>query len=124
MNEPKLLGATLLHTRYGHWRHPQSGRYFIRPVRDCFHNYPGLVEELMTIRQRAVLNQQTVEDQMRIQWLSQAAFGALDIYQHGTSTQPMNRGDILEEIDDWLTAQLDTKAVTLLASLLTGDNHP
>lgn len=118
MNEQKLLGATLLHTRYGHWRHPQSGRYFIRPVKDSFRNYPGLFEELLTIRQRAVLNQYTIEDQMRIQWLSQAAFGVLDIYQHGTSTQPMNREDILEEIDDWLAAQLDTFATALLASLL------
>ena len=118
MNEQKLLGATLLHTRYGDWRHPQSGRYFIRPVKDSFRNYPGLVAELLAIRQRTVLNQHTVEDQMRIQWLSQATFGTLDIYQSGISTQRMNRENILEEIDDWLAAQLDTFATTLLASLL------
>jgi hypothetical protein len=79
--------------------------------------------ELLAIRQRAIQNKHTVQDQMRIQWLSQAAFGTLDIYQHGLSTQPLNQGDILEEIDDWLTAQLDTFAVALLAYLLRDDNR-
>ena len=120
MNEPKFLGATLLHTRYGHWRHPQSGRYFIRPVRDHFRNYPGLVTELLAIRQRAYHELHTIEDQQRIQWLSQATFGALDIYQRGVSICAVSREEILEEIDDWLASQHDNLAAVLFAPVITG----
>jgi len=121
MNEPKLLGATLLHTRYGHWRHPKSGRLFIRPVRDYFRNYPGLPEELLDIRRRALNHEHTIHDQQRIQWLSQASFGALDIYQRNISVQAVSREDIIEEVEDWLGSQGDDLAAALFASTITGD---
>ena len=66
MSECKRLGATLLHTRYGHWQHPQSGRFFIQPVRDQFRNYLGLVAELLATRQRALHDLHTIRDQQRI----------------------------------------------------------
>jgi hypothetical protein len=121
MNEPKLLGATLLHTRYGHWQHPKSGRFFIRPVRDNFRNYPGLAEELLAIRQRALNDEHTIHDQQRIQWMSQAYFGTLDIYQEGVSICSVSREEIIEEIDDWLAEQRDDLAAALFASVITGD---
>lgn len=121
MNEPKLLGATLLHTRYGHWQHPKSGRFFIRPVRDNFRNYPGLAEELLAIRQRALNDEHTIHDQQRIQWMSQAYFGALDIYQEGVSICSVSREEIIEEIDDWFAEQSDNLAAALFASVITGD---
>lgn len=121
MNEPKLLGATLLHTRYGHWQQPQSGRYFIRPVRDYFYNYPGLVAELLAIRQRARHDLHTTRDQQRIQWLSQATFGALDIYQRGVSVYTVSRAEILEKIEGWLASQHEDLAEVLFAPLVLSD---
>ena len=121
MSELKLLGATLLHTRYGHWQHPQSGRFFIRPVTDHFRNYPALAEELLAIRQRALNDEHTIRDQQRIQWLSQAYFGALDIYQHSISIRAVSREEILEEIEDWFASQSDDLATALFAAVLTGD---
>lgn len=121
MNERKLLGATLLHTRYGHWQHPQSGRYFIQPVQDHFHNYPGLAVELLIIRQRAYRNLQTIKDQKRIQWLSQATLGTLDIYQQEVSTCAVSQNEILEEIDDWLANQQCIGDTGLLPPLSLGD---
>jgi hypothetical protein len=121
MNEPKLLGATLLHTRYGHWRHPKSGRFFIRPVRDNFRSYPGLAEDLLAIRQRALNDEHTIYDQQRIQWMSQAYFGALDIYQEGVSICSVSREEIIEEIDDWFAEQSDDLAAALFASVIMGD---
>lgn len=121
MSETKLLGATLLHTRYGHWQHPKSGRFFIRPVRDDFYNYPGLVEELLAIRQRALNHEHTIHDQQRIQWLSQAYFGALDIYQRSISTRAVSREDIIEDIDDWFASQEHDLATALFAAAITGD---
>ena len=123
MSETKLLGATLLHTRYGHWQHPKSGRFFIRPVRDNFFHYPGLIEELVAIRQRALNDEHTIHDQQRIQWLSQAYFGALDIYQRDISTRSVSREDIIEDVDDWFASQghdLDL-ATALFAAAITGD---
>lgn len=121
MSETKLLGATLLHTRYGHWQHPKSGRFFIRPVRDDFYNYPGLVEELLAIRQRALNHEHTIHDQQRIQWLAQASFGALDIYQRSISTRAVSRDDIIEDIDDWFASQEHDLATALFAAAITGD---
>ncbi len=121
MSECKRLGATLLHTRYGHWQHPNSGRFFIRPVRDSFRNYPGLVEELLDMRQRALNDTHTIHDQQRIQWLSQASFGTLDIYQRGISICGVSRDEILEEIDDWFATQCNDLAVALFAPLISGD---
>lgn len=115
MNEPKLLGATLLHTRYGHWQHPQSGRFFIRPVQDGLRNYPGLFAELLTIRQRVQKNLHTVYDQQRIQWLAQITFGTLDIYQQSVSICAVSRADMLQEIDEWLASQPDGLATALFA---------
>lgn len=115
MNEPKLLGATLLHTRYGHWRHPQSGRLFIHPVQDGLRNYPGLVAELLAIRQRVQKNLHTVLDQQRIQWLAQITFGTLDIYQQGVSLCAVSRADMLQEIDEWVANQPDGLALALFA---------
>jgi hypothetical protein len=120
MNDTKLIGATLLHTRYGHWRHPQSGRYFIRPVTDRLRNYPGLVEELLAIRRRALNDEHTIHDQQRIQWLSQAHFGALDIYQQGTSICAVSRDEILEDIDEWLAGESGDLALALFAPLFAG----
>lgn len=121
MNEPKLLGATLLHTRYGHWRHPQSGRYFIRPVRDHFRNYPGLTAELQVIWQRAYRGLHTIEDQQRMQWLSQATLGALDIYQREVSTCAVSGNEILEEISDWLANQQSNMETMLFPPLALGN---
>jgi hypothetical protein len=120
MNDTKLIGATLLHTRYGHWRHPQSGRYFIRPVTDRLRNYPGLVEELLAIRRRALNGEHTIHDQQRIQWLSQTHFGALDIYQQGTSICAVSRDEILEDIDEWLAGESGDLALALFAPLFAG----
>jgi hypothetical protein len=121
MNEPKLLGATLLHTRYGHWRHPKSGRLFIRPVRDNLRNYPGLEEALLAIRRRALNHEHTIHDQQRIQRLSQACFGALDIYQRNISTRAVSREEIIEDVDDWLGSQGDELTAALFASTIMGD---
>lgn len=121
MSEPKLLGATLLHTRYGHWRHPKSDRYFIRPVKDYFRNYPGLAAELLAIRQRACHNLHTVRDQRRIQWLSQASFGTLDIYQQAVSICGLSREEILEEIEEWLANLPYGLADALFASIRSED---
>lgn len=115
MIEPKLLGATLLHTRYGHWRHPQSGRLFIRPVQDSLRNYPGLFAELLAIRQRVLKNLHTVYDQQRVQWLAQITFGTLDIYQQGVSICAVSRADMLQEIDEWLASRPDGLATALFA---------
>lgn len=119
MNEPKLLGATLLHTRYGHWRHPKSGRLFIRPVRDNFRNYPGLEEALLAIRWRALNYEHTIHDQQRIQWLSQAYFGALDIYQRDISTRAVSREEIIEDVEDWFAGQNEELAAAFFASALS-----
>lgn len=121
MSEVKLLGATLLHTRHGHWQHPKSGRFFIRPVRDNFRNYPGLAEELLVIRQRALNYEHTIHDQQRIQWLAQACFGALDIYQQGISICAVSREEIIEDIDDWFASQSHDLATALFAAVITGD---
>ena len=120
MNKPALLGATLLHTRYGHWQHPRSGRYFIRPVRDNFRHYPGLAAELLAIRQRARQDAHTIHDQQRIQWLSQATFGALDIYQQTVSIHAVSREEILAAIEDWLAGQPVDLAAALFAPWLPG----
>lgn len=121
MSETKRLGATLLHTRYGHWQHPKSGRFFIRPVRDNFFNYPGLVEELLAIRQRALNDEYTIHDQQRIQWLAQASFGTLDIYQQGISIRAVSRAEMIEDIDDWFASQGHDLAMALFAAAITGD---
>lgn len=121
MSETRLLGATLLHTRYGHWQHPQSGRFFIRPVRDNFYHYPGLVEELVAIRQRALNDEYTIHDQQRIQWLSQAYFGALDIYQREISTRAVSREEILEDVHDWFASQGHALVTALFAAAIMGD---
>ena len=121
MSEIKLLGATLLHTRYGHWQHPKTGEFLIRPVRDEFRNYPGLAEELLAIRQRALNHEHTIYDQQRIQWMAQAYFGALDIYQRDISTRSVSREEIIEDIDDWFAAHSDDLAVALFATVITGD---
>jgi hypothetical protein len=121
MSQMKLLGATLLHTRYGHWQHPQSGRFFIKPVTDHLRNYPGLAEELLAIRWRALNDEQTVHDQQRIQWLSQCCFGALDIYQQGISLRAVSREEIIEEVEAWFFSQRDGLAAALFASVLSGD---
>ncbi|MEI2607278.1 MAG: hypothetical protein V9G20_01475 [Candidatus Promineifilaceae bacterium] len=121
MSERKLLGATLLHTRYGHWQHPQSGRFFIRPVRDNFFNYPGLIEELVAIRQRALNDEHTIHDQQRIQWLAQASFGALGIYQQGISIRAVSRAEIIEAIDDWFASQAHDLVTTFFAAAIMGD---
>lgn len=57
----------------------------------------------------------------RIQWLSQATFDALDIYQRSISICALSREEILEEIDDWLASQHDNLATALFAPLITGD---
>ena len=121
MNEIKLLGATLLHTRYGHWQHPKSGEFLIRSVRDNFRHYPGLVEEMLVIRQRALKHEHTIYDQQRIQWLSQAYFGALDIYQREISTRAVSREDIIEDIDDWFASQGHDLVTTFFAAAIMGD---
>lgn len=121
MNDTKLLGATLLHTRYGHWQHPKSKRYFIRPVTDNFRHYPGLAEELLAIRRRALNEEHTIHDQQQIQWLSQARFGALDIYQQGISIRAVSREDIIEDIEEWLAGQDDALATQLFMPALMGD---
>lgn len=121
MNEIRLLGATLLHTRYGHWQHPKSGEFLIRPVRDNFFNYPGLIEDLMAIHQRALKHEHTIHDQQRIQWLSQAYFGALDIYQREISTRAVSREEIFEDIDDWFASQGHDLVTALFATAITGD---
>lgn len=121
MNETKLLGATLLHTRYGHWQHPKSGEFLIRPVRDNFRHYPGLAQELWVIRQRALKHEHTIHDQQRIQWLSQAYFGALDIYQREISIRAVSREEILEEIHDWFANQGHALVTALFAAAITGD---
>ena len=90
-------------------------------MRDHFRNYPGLAAELQAIRQRACHELHTTRDQQRIQWLSQASFGALDIYQRGVSICAVSREEILEEIDDWLTSQHDNLASALFAPLIPGD---
>ena len=126
-DEIKLLGATLLHTRYGHWQHPQSGRWFIRPVRDHFRNYPGLAEELRAIRERTLHHEHTIYDQQRIQWLSQAVFGTLDIYQQNITIRSVSQEAILEDVEEWLAAQDDTLVANLFAGVMTGDtgaSHP
>ncbi len=96
-----LLGATLLHTRYGHWQHPKTGRFFIRPVDDNLYGYPGIIEELAGIRDRALAGVHTAADERRIQWLAQARMGALDIYQQTVSLYPVSREEILEDIEEW-----------------------
>jgi hypothetical protein len=116
MSQLLLLGATLLHTRYGHWQ-PKSGHLLIRPVTDHFRNYPGLVDKLLAIRRRALNDEHTIYDQQRIQWLAQAYFGALDIYQREVSIRSVSREDILEEIDDWLANQENSLAAALFAPL-------
>lgn len=122
MSEPKLLGATLLHTRYGHWRHPRSGRLFIRAVKDNFRGYPGLVEELLAMRERVIKDAYTIYDQQRIQWLAQASFGVLDIYQQEVSTRSVGCVDMLESIEEWLEDMCeDHLAAALFAPLVAGD---
>ncbi len=121
MNDIKLLGATLLHTRYGHWQHPKSRRFFIRPVSDNFRNYPGLAEKLLPIRQRALNEAHTIHDQQQIQWLSQAHFGSLDIYQQSISIRSVSREDIIEDIEEWLVGQNDTLVKQLFAPVLMED---
>ena len=101
--QPLLLGATLLHTRYGHWQHPKTGRFYIRPVADNFYGYPGIIEELAGIRDRALAGVQTPADEHRIQWLAQAQMGALDIYQHNVSLYPVSREEILEDVTAWFS---------------------
>ena len=100
---PLLLGATLLHTRYGHWQHPKTGRFYIRPVDDNFYGYPGIIEELAAICDRAIADTHTVSDEQRIQWLAQAQMGALDIYQKNVSLIPVSRDELLEDIADWFS---------------------
>lgn len=121
MNDTKLLGATLLHTRYGHWQHPKSKRFFVRPVADNFRHYPGLAEELLAIRRRALNGEHTIHDQQRIQWLSQAHFGALDIYQQGISIRAVSREDIIEDVEEWLAGQDDALVAGLFAPILIDD---
>ena len=118
MSEPKLLGATLLHTRYGHWRHPRSGRLFIRPVKDNFHGYPGLVEELLAMRERVLRDEHTICDQQRIQWLAQASFGALDICQRKISILSVSQAELKEDIDDWLSLMLENALTAAFFSVL------
>ncbi len=101
MQQVMLLGASLLHTRYGHWIHPKSKRAFVNRVNDNLRNYPGLAEELMAIRERALNQVHTREDEKRIQWLSQAFFGALSIYGDNISVCRVDSEDILEDIDEW-----------------------
>ena len=100
---PSLLGATLLHTRYGHWQHAETGRFYIRPVDDSFYGYPGIVRELAAIYERALADSHTLADEQRIQWLSQAQMGALDIYQQNVSHCPVNREEILEDVKAWFS---------------------
>ena len=121
MSETRLLGATLLHTRYGHWQLPKSGRFFIRPVRDNFFHYPGLIEELVAIRQRALNDEHTIHDQQRIQWLAQASFGALDIYQQGISIRAVSQAEIIEDINDWFASQAHDLVTTFFAAAIMGD---
>lgn len=116
-NEIKLLGATLLHTRYGHYQHPKSKRFFVKSVPDNYRGYPGLIEEFLAIRQRALKNEHTIYDQQRIQWLAQGRWGALDIYQSGISIRSVSQERIIESAEDWLSDQEGVLAAQLFASV-------
>jgi hypothetical protein len=120
MNEIKLLGATLLHTRYGHWQHPKSKRFFIKSVPDNYRGYPGLFEELLAIRQRALKNEHTIHDQQRIQWIAQGEWGALSIYQESISIRSVSREDLIESVEMWLEAQDDVLVAELFATAPIG----
>jgi hypothetical protein len=121
MNEIKLLGATLLHTRYGHKQHPKTGEFVIKSVPDNFRGYPGLIEELLAIRQRAIKNEHTIHDQQRIQWLSQGHWGALDIYEKDISIRSVSRERIIESAEMWLEVQDGVLAAQLFASVPVAD---
>ena len=107
MQQIKLLGASLLHTRYGHWVHPKSNRAFVNRVHDNLRNYPGLAEELFAIRERALRNLHTLEDEKRIQWLSQAFFRAVSIYGDNVSVCSVDAEEIIEDIDEWFQNHSD-----------------
>jgi hypothetical protein len=75
----------------------------------------------MSFAQRALNDEHTIHDQQRIQWMAQAYFGALDIYQEGVSICSVSREEIIEEIEDWFAEQSDDLAAALFATVVTGD---
>lgn len=117
----KLLGATVLHTRYGHWPHPATGRPLVRPVRDNFRNYPGLIENIVAAYRRALADQHTIADQQLFQWMAQAEFGAMDIYQNEVSIMSVEREEIIMSAEMYLSHQEDALLFSLFAPVMAAD---
>lgn len=111
----KLIGATLLHTRYGHWQHPRSGALSVRAVRDEFHNFPGLVEKVAAAYHRALNYQHTIHDQQLFQWMAQAEFGHMDIYGKQVSIMSASRAEIIEDAEEFLGKQQEALLYALFA---------
>jgi hypothetical protein len=118
MRTVKLLGATVLHTRYGDRIHPRVGRRFVCPVRDDFRNFPGLVEKVAGAYQRALKDQHTIHDQQLFQWMAQAEFGFMDIYGNNVSIMSASREEIIEDAEEYLGKQDDSLLYALFASVV------
>lgn len=114
----KLIGATLLHTRYGHWKHSKSGALSVCAVRDEFRNFPGLVEKVAGAYQRALKDQHTIHDQQLFQWMAQAEFGYMDIYGKQVSIMSVPREEIIESAEGFLGKQENALMYALFAPVV------
>lgn len=117
----KLLGATTLHTRYGHWNHPATGAPYVKPVRDNFRNFPGLVARVAAAYQRALRDRHTIADQQLFQWMAQAEFGAMDIYEDKVSIMAVERDEIILSSEEFLAIQDDALLYSLFAPVMIVD---
>lgn len=114
----KLIGATLLHTRYGHWKHSKSGSLSVCAVRDEFRNFPGLVEKVAGAYRRALKHQHTIQDQQLFQWMAQAEFGHMDIYGKQISIMSVPREEIIESAEEFLGKQENALLYALFAPVV------
>jgi hypothetical protein len=94
------------------------GRRFVRPVRDDFRNFPGLVEMVAGAYQRALKDQHTIQDQQLFQWMAQAEFGFMDIYGKQVSIMSASRAEIIEDAEEFLGKQQEALLYALFAPVV------